>query len=276
MGSVISQYAETFGDLQNNVVLPTDSIWFWLGSLVSLELVAYLFYDKVMRSWKVGNYGDKFVMVTGCDSGLGQELAFHLDSIGFNVFAGCLTEEGKINLASNGSKRLVPLLLDISKNDSIEAAVKYVRRTIPENTGLWGLVNNAGIVGNPSLSEFCTRQDFQQVYNVNLFGMSEMCRHFLPLIRRAKGRIVNMSSATGRVAFVTSVDTTTKYAIEAYSDILRRELYTKGVKVSIIEAGAFQTPIFNEDRVMSFAKAAYDKTSEEVKLAYGDALGNCC
>ncbi|CAL1537394.1 unnamed protein product, partial [Lymnaea stagnalis] len=198
-----------------------------------------------------------------------------LDSLGFHVFAGCLTQDGREYLAKNCSKRLVTVQLDISKNESIEAALQLVKRTIPSDKGLWGLVNNAGVAGNPCVSEMCTRDDFLTVYNVNVFGMAEMCRHFLPLIRKARGRIVNMASVTGRIAFIMAPYTSTKWAIEAYSDVLRRELYSRGVRVSIIEAGGFVTPILNEERALSYVRPAFDRTPDEVKVAYGDVIGKC-
>ncbi|KAH9498893.1 Retinol dehydrogenase 7 [Bulinus truncatus] len=203
--------------------------------------------------------------------GFGQGLASHLDKLGFHVFAGCLTDEGRTYLKERCSGRLVTILLDVSKNQSIEAALQEVKRSLPEGKGLWGLVNNAGIPGNIGIIEVSTREDYHRVFDVNLLGVVEMTRHFLPLIRKAKGRVVNMSSVAGRIAANGGPYALSKFGVEAYSDILRRELFHRGVKVCIIEPGGFNTPIIDIDRFRSAAGRLFDeRATEEMRECYGD------
>ncbi|KAI8794239.1 retinol dehydrogenase 7, partial [Biomphalaria glabrata] len=85
---------------------------------------------------------------------------------------------------------------------------------------LWGLVNNAGILGNIAFSEFCTKNDYLACMEVNLFGLIEMTKTFLPLVRNSKGRVINTSSCFGRFAVMAPVYTITKFGVEAYSDIV--------------------------------------------------------
>ncbi|KAH9498876.1 Retinol dehydrogenase 7 [Bulinus truncatus] len=199
-------------------------------SVFVLIIITLIFLEHVLRSLKVGSYQDKYVLITGCNSGFGQGLACQLDKLGFHVFAGYRTDEGRTYLKEQCSGRLVTILLDVSKNQSIEAALQEVKRSLPEGKGLWGLVNNAGILGIFGISEMSTREDYQKVFDVNLLGMIEMTRHFLPLIRKARGRVVNMSSAVSRLATMGGAYPVSKWGVEAYSDILRREMLVRVAK----------------------------------------------
>ncbi|XP_059139607.1 17-beta-hydroxysteroid dehydrogenase type 6-like [Physella acuta] len=241
-------------------------------SCVILLVITFLFLDKVLRALKVGNHGNKYVFVTGCDSGFGQRLAVRLDGLGFHVFAGCLTDEGRKYLSSNCSKRLVTVPLDVTKGESIQAALQLVKGTLPENTGLWGLVNNAGIIGLFGFSEICSIDDYMKTLSVNLFGSIEMSRVFLPLLRTAGGRIITTDSAGGRLAFIASPYTVSKFALEGYMDLLRRELYKRKVKVILVEPGGFKTPLFVADKVLTELKAAFNKVTDEVKTCYKDFI----
>ena len=90
------------------------------------------------------------------------------------------------------------------------------------NLGLWAVVNNAGITGQIGQTEWMTTDHFRQCNEVNLYGMIAVNKRFLPLVREAKGRIVNMTSMVGRVALANSAPyAVSKYGAEAYSDILR-------------------------------------------------------
>ncbi|XP_059139673.1 17-beta-hydroxysteroid dehydrogenase type 6-like [Physella acuta] len=240
----------------------------YVVSCVVLLATTYLFFDKVLRCLKVGNYGNKYVFVTGCDSGFGQRLAIRLDGLGFHVFAGCLTDEGRKYLSSNCSKRLVTVHLDVTQTKSIQDALGLVKRSLPENTGLWGLVNNAGIVGMMGASELCSTEDYMQVFSVNLFGAMNVSKAFLPLLRKAGGRIVTITSMLGRIAVFASPYTVSKFALEGYMDLLRRELYNRGVRVILIEPGAFKTPIFDVKKIVGDVKSAFSEATAEVKDTY--------
>ncbi|XP_059139303.1 retinol dehydrogenase 7-like [Physella acuta] len=246
---------------------------FWILPFLVTSLATYYLLDQLIRSKKVKGYSTKYVYVTGCDSGFGKELVQCLDSLGFNVFAGCLTEEGKQYLSKNCSNRVLAILHDVSNAESCQMALKTVQENLPPDAGLWGLVNNAGISGNMAPSELCDKDEYLKVMAVNLVGLIDTTRVFLPLIRKAGGRVVNMASAAGRIAFCMPPYSVSKFGVEAYSDILRRELYGRGVRVILIEPGAYITNIFNTKRLLGQVKAAYEKTTEEVKMTYGDIIG---
>lgn len=87
--------------------------------------------------------------------------------------------------------------------------------------GLWGLVNNAGIAVPTAPNEWLRKDDFVKVLDVNLVGLIEVTLSFLPLVRRARGRVVNVASVMGRVAFFGGGYCPSKYGVEAFSDSLR-------------------------------------------------------
>ncbi|KAI8794236.1 17-beta-hydroxysteroid dehydrogenase type 6 [Biomphalaria glabrata] len=233
-----------------------------------LTAITYYIFDYLLRRLKVGGYHTKHVLVTGCDSGFGQRTVIRLDNLGFKVFAGCLTEDGRQYLSKNCSGNVVPFLLDVRSDKSIQSALDLVKQNLPENTGLWGLVNNAGILFTMAPTEFCTKSEYQRSMDVNLFGLIEMTRSFLPLIRKGQGRIINTTSWAGRLACMAPVYALSKYGVEAYSDILRREMYTTGIKVSIVEPGAFTTSIITRKQMLESVHNAYARIPEDIQSVY--------
>ncbi|KAK7830941.1 hypothetical protein U0070_018485 [Myodes glareolus] len=125
------------------------------------------------------------------------------------------------------------------------AAITQRQRKQDENAsliaGLWGLVNNAGISIPLGPNEWMNKEDFAKILDMNLLGMIKVTLSMLPLVRKAKGRVVNISSVLGQVSLFDGGYCTSKYDGEAFSDSLRRELSYFGVKVAIVEPGFFQT-----------------------------------
>lgn len=99
-------------------------------TLLGLWIIKRLYIDEV-----VGNFHEKYVLLTGCDSGFGRETALRLDSLGFNVFATCLTSEGQTQLTARCSKRLKAIHLDVTSSQEIREAFKLVVQNLPENAG---------------------------------------------------------------------------------------------------------------------------------------------
>lgn len=218
----------------------------------------------------VGDYDRKYVFVTGCDSGFGKLLAKRLDSLGFHVFAGCLTEKGVTDLQTGSSGRFKAILLDVTKSEDIAMAVKIVKENIPPGTGLWSLVNNAGISGPLGFPDCFTRKHYEQVLDVNMYGVIDMTNAFLPLLREAHGRIINVASVLGRISIRTCIPyTISKHAVEAYSDGLRRSLRSQKVSVHILEPGLFKTELFNLDLIMKNIYKDFDAVPAETQEYYG-------
>ncbi|XP_077865821.1 D-beta-hydroxybutyrate dehydrogenase, mitochondrial-like [Saccoglossus kowalevskii] len=141
----------------------------------------------------------KAVFITGCDSGFGHHLAQRLNSAGVIVFAGCLFEdgEGAATLKSTCSKTLNVVPLDVTSDESVTKARHFVEDNLPNHCeGLWSVVNNAGIWKWGEI-EWIKVDILKQLMDVNVFGMMRVTKEFQPLVRKAKGRIVNVGSMSG-------------------------------------------------------------------------------
>uniref|UniRef100_A0A8C6XIA0 D-beta-hydroxybutyrate dehydrogenase, mitochondrial n=1 Tax=Naja naja TaxID=35670 RepID=A0A8C6XIA0_NAJNA len=139
--------------------------------------------------------------------------------------------------------------------------------------GLWGLVNNAGISSFGDV-EFTSVEKYQRVADINLWGTLRVTKAFLPLIRRARGRIVNMSSMLGRMARpMRSSYCISKFGLEAFSDCLRQEMYRWGVSVVAIEPSNFiaATGILTPEGIEAEAECMWRGASEAVRADYGEA-----
>ncbi|XP_073863326.1 retinol dehydrogenase 16 isoform X2 [Macaca fascicularis] len=136
---------------------------------------------------------------------------------------------------------------------------------LPTVPGLWGLVNNAGISLPAAPNELLTKQDFVTVLDVNLLGVIDVTLSLLPLVRKARGRVVNVSSICGRVSLFGGGYCISKYGVEAFSDSLRRELSYFGVKVAMIEPGYFKTAVTSKERFLKSFLEIWDQSSPEVK-----------
>ncbi|XP_062389957.1 retinol dehydrogenase 1 [Sardina pilchardus] len=222
----------------------------------------------IRDSLKVDDFDQKHVLVTGCDSGFGNLVAKQLDRQGFHVIAACLTESGSSDLKTAASNRLKTVLLNVTDSVSIERAVEMVRRETGER-GLYGLINNAGRSIPIGPTEWMQLEDFRKVLDVNLMGVIEVTLKFLPLLKKAKGRVVNVASILGRLSLVGGGYCLSKYGVEAFSDSLRRDMKHFGIKVSIIEPGFFKTAVTRLDLIDADLQRLWDRLPSDVRDSYG-------
>lgn len=209
------------------------------------------------------------VVITGASSGIGEASALRLDRRGFQVFAGVRRESDGTVLKEKASERLTPLIIDVTDDSSIAAAAAAVSEAVGES-GLSGLVNNAGIgVGGPL--EFVALADLRRQLEVNFIGQVAVTQAFLPLLRKARGRIVFIGSIGGRFSgpFI-SPYTASKFALEAITDSLRVELRPWKIHVSIVEPGAIATRIW--DKSKSMADEIEKTLPPEGRELYGNAI----
>ncbi|XP_053312011.1 retinol dehydrogenase 7-like [Spea bombifrons] len=240
----------------------------WLTLLMAV--LALIYWCRWHRqSQTLENIPGKYVLITGCDSGFGNLLAKQLDQRGMRVLAACLTEKAAANLKKATSSRLQTVILDVTDSQSVSAAAKWVSSRVGDE-GLWGLVNNAGFGYAFGPNEWQRREDFAKVLNVNFLGLVDVTLNVLPLVRKAQGRIVNVSSCGGRLPAVGGGYCPSKYGVEAFSDSLRREMQDFGVKVSIIEPGVFKTPMNNTEPHINNLKRLWENAPAEIKEAYGE------
>jgi NAD(P)-dependent dehydrogenase (short-subunit alcohol dehydrogenase family) len=184
------------------------------------------------------------VLITGASTGIGAACALGCAEQGMTVFACVRQLKAGAALQAKGGAAIIPLELDVTNGESIKHAAESVTRHVGES-GLFGLVNNAGIaIGSPL--EFIPLAQLRRQLEVNVVGQIAVTQALLPLLRRARGRIVNMGSIAGRGTIpLTGPYSASKHALEALTDALRLELYPWGIEVSIIEPGAVATPIWD-------------------------------
>jgi NAD(P)-dependent dehydrogenase (short-subunit alcohol dehydrogenase family) len=176
------------------------------------------------------------VVITGTSTGIGRACALTLDAMGTRVYAGVRRPQDGEALRSAGSSRLTPIVIDVTEPESICAARDLVTEQVGE-AGLAGLVNNAGTTV-PCPAEYLPLDVFRRQLEVNLTGHLAVTQAFLPLLRHAHGRIVNVSSVGGRVgAPLMACYAAAKHGLEGLSDSLRLELGPLGIHVSVIEPG---------------------------------------
>lgn len=189
------------------------------------------------------------VVITGASTGIGAACVVHLAALGYRVFAGVRKWEDGEALRERAPERIRPVIIDVTDGASIADAAQCVHEETRED-GLSGLVNNAGIVV-PGPLEFIPLERLRQQIEVNLIGQVAVTQAMLPMLRAAKGRIVNMGSISGLLASpFTGPYAMSKFALEAFSDALRMELAPWGIQVSIIEPGSIKTPIWSKSEKM--------------------------
>ncbi|MEM9183076.1 MAG: SDR family NAD(P)-dependent oxidoreductase [Pseudomonadota bacterium] len=182
----------------------------------------------------------KAVLITGATTGIGRVTAEHLAKAGYFVYAGARKQSDIDEL--NKIENIKAVRLDVTIQSDIDAAVELIEK---EGRGLWGLVNNAGVnVVDPLIeADF---EDFQFIFDVNVFGVFRVSKAFAPLVIESKGRIVNISSISGVLSggfdgygmYVAS-----KHALEGLTDQMAWELGPLGVAVSSILPGGFASDI---------------------------------
>ncbi len=184
------------------------------------------------------------VLITGTSTGIGYALARRLDAEGWRVFAGVRSAADAQRLRTVLSPRSEPVELDVTDAGQIERTYRHI--LVRTNGRLDGLVNNAGIVLHGPV-ECLTVAALRRQLEVNVVGVFAVTRAFLPLVRAADGRVVVVGSISGRVAWpLNGVYAASKFAVRGLVDSLRMEQRGFGVRVSLVEPGAFATAIWHK------------------------------
>uniref|UniRef100_A0A671TJ12 Hydroxysteroid (17-beta) dehydrogenase 2 n=1 Tax=Sparus aurata TaxID=8175 RepID=A0A671TJ12_SPAAU len=211
---------------------------------------------------------------SGCDSGFGHVLAKRLSEMGLTVFAGVLDVNGAgaQRLREPGSENLQVLQLDVTDSSQIETAHRHICAQVAD-TGLWGLVNNAGVLRCPVDAELQPLSEFRLCMDVNFLAAVQMSQVFLPLLRRSRGRIVNVSSMAAEVPMRTlAAYGASKAALSMFSKVLRLELSAWGVSVALIQPAGFRTNIFgNSDDIIRYTDETLAAVSSAAREDYGEA-----
>ena len=202
--------------------------------------------------------GGRVWLVTGASSGFGREIARAALRRGDRVAATARETEALADLAAEAPEGVLAVRLDVTDPEG-------VRRAVEETVGRFGridvLVNNAGR-GQVGAVEETTDEELRAIFDVHLFGPAALVRAVLPVMRRqGSGAIVQMSSFGGQVAYPGfGAYCATKFALEGLSEALAAEVAPFGVKVLIVEPGAFRTGFSGGALVQSTAMAEYEET----------------
>jgi NAD(P)-dependent dehydrogenase (short-subunit alcohol dehydrogenase family) len=222
-----------------------------------------------MSSSASGQSSRGAVLVTGASTGIGRATALHLGPLGFEVFAGIRREGDGQRLVADSSGGVTPVILDVTDEDSITTAAERIEEVIGDGR-LHGLVNNAGIA-EPAPVELLPLDALRHQLEVNVVGQVAVTQAVLPQLRRARGRIVNMSSIGGRRASpALGAYAASKFAIEALSDAMRMELHPWGIEVSVIEPGSIRTEIWR--RGAERADALFERVPPDRAQLYSDLI----
>lgn len=195
----------------------------------------------------------KYAAFTGAAGGLAGACIEELHSRGgWTIFAADFNEKGLADLVSRTGPEVIPVKLDVTSQEACDAAADEVRKTTDH---LDVIVNCAGIHTMASMVEDDPGATMEKLINVNVLGLIRVNKSFFPLIEKCKGRIINFSSECGweQPQPFNTPYAITKYAVEAYTIGLRRELYFLGIPVIKIQPGSFKTGMHKE------ATAGYDE-----------------
>jgi short-subunit dehydrogenase len=207
---------------------------------------------------------NKSVLITGASSGIGKECALSLDKQGFMVYAGVRNISDSIKLSKEGTGNIQPVMLDVCKEDEIRAAFELI--STETNYLFFGLINNAGI-GISGLIEATPLEELQRLFDVNFLGLHRVTQTMLPLIRKNKGRIINIGSSS---SFMTGPAlgpySASKFALRAYNDALRIEMKPFGVQVSLIAPGPIESAIWN--KALLYKEKVKKNTDPELLQVY--------
>jgi len=208
----------------------------------------------------------KSILVTGASTGIGRNLTETLAENGYHVYAGARKDEDLAEL--DAIENVTAVKLDVTQQDQVDAVVALIRK---KGTGLYGLVNNAGVGGGgPVIETPIENQTF--VYTVNVEGVYRTTQAFAPLVIESKGRVVTTGSIAGTISAYPGFGTYSgsKHWIEAFTDSVATELEPKGVLVSVVEPGNYKSNIRRSSvsRRLDQQKAAGGEITEDMQKAY--------
>lgn len=217
----------------------------------------------------------KYVLITGTSSGIGEAAVKLLANSGYTVFAGVRNDKALQNWREFNHPNIIPLQLDVTHTTAIEDAYQKVAKTVGEN-GLYALINNAGsCIGIPT--ELFDEEAAKQLMETHFWGMAKLCKAFIPLLRRyaqasgSAARIINVGS-TGSISSFPFIQfyNAAKFAILGFTESIRFELAPQNIHCSAILPGAVKTEIWN--RAEESIKASLAQLSAEGGHLYRDNI----
>jgi len=213
------------------------------------------------------------VVVTGVSTGIGWGILKVLIGRGYRVFGSVRKAQDAERLTKEFGEAFVPLLFDITDEAGVQTAAQQVREQLNAGT-LFGLVNNAGVaVPAPLMHQ--PIEDFRKQMEINLIGQLIVTQAFLPLLgtdrslKGQAGRVINMSSVSGKGGYpFLGAYAASKFALEGFSESLRRELMLYGIDVIIIGPGSVATPIWDKAEDLDISIYSGTEYAEAIRRIY--------
>ncbi len=207
----------------------------------------------------------KSILITGASTGIGRNLTETLADNGYHVYAGA--RKDKDLEALDAIENVTAVKLDVTRQDQVDAVVELIRES---GTGLYGLVNNAGVGGGGEVVD-APIEDQTFIYAVNVEGVYRTTKAFAPLVIESKGRIITTGSIAGTISWPGgSAYSGSKHWIEAFTDALAGEMEPLGVAVSVVEPGNYKSKIRRTSAARGHeqTRAAGGEVTEEMEKAY--------
>jgi short-subunit dehydrogenase len=210
----------------------------------------------------------KMAVITGCDSGIGKDLSEIFIKNGYSLIISFLEKN-----PFPDQPEVFGYKLDLRIQNEIESFAASVKKHCAQGYHLEYLINNAGVAKGGSIEDL-PMEIFREVFEINFFGVVSLTQKLIPELIKTKGTIVIVGSLAGRIALpFLSPYVSTKFALEGFSDSLRRELIPFGIKTILIEPGAIATPIWNNAKKqdISFVSEKYRKSLKNFEDNFIDA-----
>ncbi len=206
------------------------------------------------------------ILITGASTGIGRNLAESLAADGYHVYAGARKDADLAEL--NAIDNVTAVKLDVTQQDQVDAAVEMITK---KGTGLYALVNNAGVGGGDTVID-TPIEDQTFVYKVNVEGVYRITQAFAPLIIESKGRIITTGSIAGTISAYPGFTaySGSKHWIEAFTDGFATEVEPLGVSVSVVEPGNYKSNIrrTSVERELEQVTSDGGEVTAEMKAAY--------
>jgi NAD(P)-dependent dehydrogenase (short-subunit alcohol dehydrogenase family) len=250
-----------------------------IGTILYLALVigiATAFWRFLSPLIRVGQLSERWVLITGCDTGFGRSAALRLQARGMKVIAGCLTSDGLASLQAEAAKSqtgtVVCVSLDVTKDASVAAASAVVAKTLGNKGALHALINNAGVLRG-GLVDTMPIGEWSLQLEVNVLGIARITKAMIPhLFAGDASRVINVASVAGIFATEsTCAYNASKFAVVGVTDSMRRELSSWGIGVTMILPGIMNTPLWSAPLSKASQQATFDSLTPAQKEFYGGA-----
>ncbi|KAF1770749.1 hypothetical protein GCK72_002572 [Caenorhabditis remanei] len=190
-------------------------------------------------------------------------------------FQGIESLSAEARKSIGNGRSLDAFLMDVTSDESVGKVARRLEEKCEKFGGLHALVNNAGITGKHIADDFLDMNEYLKVAEINLWGPVRATMAVKKLLKKARGRVIQVASICARVGLPgLGPYTVSKYGVSAYCDVIRQELRPFGISVHILEPGFFDTPLINRQKIDAEISEAWEQAPSDVKKEYGEKFFN--